>query len=187
MDVIADVTETAVPEEILIEVADVSLKIDETDSGKGKLVLTTSYALFSADSFFISCKLNLSNFLSLMYWILAMFRLVTWTGATESCWGYRDILMHAISKEGDVPALYTQMKGETEFDVVEIRFVPDNAAILEDLYAAFSRGACLNPDEPEDEGEAGNFYFNVDQAHAELNGEEEDGEFEEDEEENGAE
>lgn len=51
MDVIADVTETAVPEETLIEVADVSLKQDEVDSGKGKLVLTTSYALFSPNSF----------------------------------------------------------------------------------------------------------------------------------------
>lgn len=114
-------------------------------------------------------------------------RLVTWTGEDEVCWDYRDILMHAISSEDGVPNLYAQIKGHSEFDVDEIRFVPENASILESLYAAFSRGACMNPDEPEDEGEAGNFFFNADNVRAELNGEEEDGEYEEEGEENGAE
>lgn len=112
-----------------------------------------------------------------------MFRSVTWTGSSdEKSWGYRDILMHAISKEGDTPALYTQIKGEDEFELLEIRFVPEDASILDDLYSAFSRGACMNPDEPEDEQEAGNFYFDADQVRAELNGEEEDGEYDEEEE-----
>ena len=78
--------------------------------------------------------------------------------------------MHAISKEGDAAALYAQVQGADEYELFELRFVPDEAAILDDLYAAFSRGACMNPDEVvEDDGE-GEFYFNAEEVEAGLNG-----------------
>lgn len=111
-------------------------------------------------------------------------RTVTWHGSdAPKSWGYRDILMHAISKEGDSPALYAQVKGADEFELLELRFVPEESTILDDLYAAFSRGACLNPDEViEDDGE-GEFYFNAEEVESGLNGDmdgyddaEEDGE-----------
>lgn len=99
-------------------------------------------------------------------------RTVTWHGSDgPKSWGYRDILMHAISKEGDSPALYAQVQGADEYELFELRFVPEEASILDNLYAAFSRGACLNPDEVvEDDGE-GEFYFNVEEVEAGLNGE----------------
>jgi hypothetical protein len=91
--------------------------------------------------------------------------------------------MHAISKEGDLPALYAQLKGSDEFDLLELRFVPEESTNLDGLYAAFSRGACLNPDEVPDEEEAGNFYFDVNEVESGLNvddfDDEEDGEADE--------
>jgi len=78
--------------------------------------------------------------------------------------------MHAISKEGNSPALYAQIKGADEFEVLELRFVPDESTVLDDLYAAFSRGACLNPDEVVDEDGEGEFYFNAEEVKAGLNG-----------------
>ena len=78
--------------------------------------------------------------------------------------------MHAVSREGDSPAIYAQLKGTDEFDLLEVRFVPQDSSKLDSLFAAFSRGACLNPDEAPDEEDAGNFYFDADEVAEGLNG-----------------
>lgn len=89
--------------------------------------------------------------------------MVTWHGAElELSWDYRSILMHAVSREGPSPSLYAQIQGADEEELVEARFVPEDDTKIEDLFGAFSRGACLNPDDPIDDQEgAGNFYFDV--------------------------
>lgn len=165
-----NVQETPETEEILISLDNVGLLQDDKDLGKGKLVLTTRYVLhthmcsfhipteiFEPCTDFICIPINAST--------------VTWEGASSSTsWGYRDILMHAISKEGDAPALYAQVKGADEFELLELRFIPEESAdSLENLYAAFSKGACLNPDEAMDEEDAGNFYFDDNEVRAGLN------------------
>lgn len=50
MDIINDIADNNVPEEILIEVPDVTVKKDDVnnqDFGKGKLVLTSKYVYFT--------------------------------------------------------------------------------------------------------------------------------------------
>lgn len=137
--------------EILIQLENVQLIIDDADKGKGSLTL---------DSLYCTWKLN---------------------DETSFSWGYRDILMHATSKESGSPCIYAQMNGEHEDELVEVRFVPEDANQVENLYTAFSRGACLNPDVPGDEEEAGNFYFNADEVEAGLeNGDYMEDEFEDD-------
>lgn len=109
-------------------------------------------------------------------------RTVTWTGSAEELvWGYRTILMHAVSKEGSNPAIYAQLQGNDEYELLEARFVPEDATKLDDLFAAFSRGACLNPDEPGDDEGAGDFYFDDQEVRMGLD----NGDFEEDDEEEG--
>jgi len=70
------------------------------------------------------------------------------------------IVMHAIagmdsSLYGGRPCLYCQLEGDT---LHEVAFIPRDPTVLQEMYAAFSRGAMLNPDEEQD-GE-GEFYYN---------------------------
>lgn len=94
--------------------------------------------------------------------------------------------MHAVSREGDHPALYAQLKGKDEFDLVEVRFVPQDSSKLEEIFAAFSRGACLNPDEVPDDEDAGNFYFDADEVNAGINGDDFDDDEADEDDQNGA-
>uniref|UniRef100_A0A6B2LN43 Uncharacterized protein n=1 Tax=Arcella intermedia TaxID=1963864 RepID=A0A6B2LN43_9EUKA len=78
-------------------------------------------------------------------------------------WGYKDILMHAITTDPDfsAPCIYCHLDGGDEEEVNEARFVPESEADLNALFNAFSKGAELNPDEvDEDEGD---FFFNPDE------------------------
>lgn len=56
--------------------------------------------------------------------------------------------------------------------ISEVRFVPDNPAILESLWNAMNACAALNPDSDQSEGE-GDFLFNASEMHAgDMDGEE---------------
>jgi hypothetical protein len=87
-------------------------------------------------------------------------------------------MMHAVSKAGNSPAIYAQLAGADDDELLELRFVPEDGNRVEELFAALSKGAAMNPDEPEDEEGAGDFYFNADEVQAGLG----NGDFEEDEE-----
>jgi len=130
-------------DEILFRVDKVQVFLGDTDLGYGLLLLTTSK--------------------------------VQWTPANPNgyvqTWGYKDILMHAISSNPEgfhLPCIYCQLSGDDEEEVNELRFVPSDANIVPDLFSAFNKGAELNPDEEkEDEGD---FFFNQDEIIGNLGG-----------------
>ena len=68
--------------------------------------------------------------------------------------------MHAISKDPNAfekNCLYCQVDSNENGDFVELRFVPADGSVLEDVFETFSNAATLNPDEELD-GE-GDFFM----------------------------
>ncbi|DAZ98451.1 TPA: hypothetical protein N0F65_001152 [Lagenidium giganteum] len=86
---------------------------------------------------------------------------VVWVGDVHAArvgygWDMRIITLHAISRDVSAfpePCLYCQLDSE---DTSEVRFVPSDANLLQEVYTAFSKAAELNPDDDEDD-DAGMF------------------------------
>lgn len=82
------------------------------------------------------------------------------------------IMVHAISRDRQAFAmscLYCQLDVPDD-DLSEIRFVPEDETLLEEIYHAFSSSAALNPDLPgPDDDAAGDFFFNGDEVNSGLN------------------
>jgi len=91
---------------------------------------------------------------------------ITWQPTDNSkpsrTWGYRDVLMHAISSDTQYfpkPCIYCHLEGNEESEVLEMRLVPPKPEHLHDLFISMNKGAEMNPDIGGDSDE-GEFFFN---------------------------
>ncbi|KAH7279699.1 hypothetical protein KP509_37G032300 [Ceratopteris richardii] len=96
---------------------------------------------------------------------------------------FLSLSMHAISRDPEAypfPCIYTQIDHDDEFDynedessvnqsfrdlsrVQEMRLVPSDPAVLEDLFKALCDCALLNPDQVEEAEGEGEWFFNEDE------------------------
>lgn len=68
-------------------------------------------------------------------------------------WGYRHILLHAVSRQDEKPNVYCQIAvgnppdaSDDEVEVSELRFIPSDPHLVQEIWEALSEGAALNPD-----------------------------------------